>query len=97
MNPYKKIEKLNKKIEILQADRDNLLYQLKEVEKIKKESELKTKLAEEKELEYSRLITELNKEKLEYASLNSKLQLVIKNVKSTYKKSFNDIKRELVN
>lgn len=97
MNPYKKIEKLNKKIETLQADKDNLMYQFKEAERIKRECELRTKLAEEKELEYGRLITELKKEKLEYTSLNSELQLVIKNVKSTYKKSFNDIKQELVN
>lgn len=97
MNPYTKIEKLNKKIEKMQAENDNLLYQLNDAEKIRRESELKLKLADEKELEYSKLINELKKEILQYELLNSKLAIVIKNVKNTYKKSFNEIKREMIN
>lgn len=97
MNPYTKIEKLNKKIEKMQAENDNLLYQLNDVEKIRRESELKLKLADEKELEYSKLINELKKEISQYELLNSKLAIVIKNVKNTYKKSFNEIKREMIN
>ena len=97
MNPYTKIEKLNKKIEKMQAENDNLLYQLNDAEKIRRESELKLKLADEKELEYSKLINELKKEMSQYELLNSKLAIVIKNVKNTYKKSFNEIKREMIN
>lgn len=96
MNPYTKIEKLNKKIEKMQAENDNLLYQLNDAEKIRKESELKLKLANEKELEYSKLINELKREISQYELLNSKLAIVIKNVKNTYKKSFNEIKREMI-
>ena len=94
MNPFKQIQKLERKVETLQADNANLRFHIDSSEKLKRECELKIKLAEEKELEYQKLIMELQSEHNKYVSLNHKLELVIKKVKSTYKKAFTDIRKD---
>ena len=95
MNPFKKIEKLEKKIEKLESENNNLRFLIKDCEKIQKECELKTHLANQKQLEYEGAIIELNKQKREYVKLLNALKFATKNVGTTYKKAFNDIKEDL--
>lgn len=95
MNPYKKVEKLEKKVEKLEAENNNLRWLIKDCEKIQQECELKTMLANKKQQEYEKAITELSKQRQEYTKLINALKLATKNVGSTYKKAFNDIKDDL--
>ena len=95
MNPYKKIEKLENKIQKLETKNNNLRWLIKDCEKIQRDCEFKVALANKKQLEYEKAIVELNNERKEYQKLMNVLKLTTKNVNSTYKKAFNDIKQDL--
>ncbi len=95
MNPYKKIEKLENKVKKLETENDNLRWLVRDCENIQQECELKVALANKKQQEYEKAIVEINKQRREYTKLMNALKTATKNVSSTYKKAFNDIKEDL--
>lgn len=95
MNPYKKINDLEQKVMKLKKENDNLRFLNKESERIKIECETKITLAENKELEYCRLIDELREEKQLYQKLIHQLKFAGRKIKANYKKAFNDIKKDI--
>lgn len=95
MNPYKKIERLEAKIDKLQEENDRLLAQARSVEKLKREYETKTRLAEKVHLEYSKLVVDLEKDRAAYKSLMQDLKSSVRKVGGTYKKAFKEAKNEM--
>lgn len=94
MNPYKKITKLEEKIETLKAENEALKKQKKETSKLEREYKLKMKLAGEAQMSYMKLSAELQESKTEYQNLLRKLQNEIKTVEGTYSKAVKQINKE---
>lgn len=95
MNPYKKIARLEKKIETLSRENEALRLLQKENEKQKAEYEMKLKLLSEKEAEYYTLMNTLNLEKETYQDLVHKLKFKLKTMNTTYKKAFHEIAKDI--
>lgn len=95
MNPYKKIKNLEKRIDKLTQENEDLSIKNKEAEKIRIDCELKVKLADEQKLTYQRLCNELSKEKDEYKSLLKEMKSQLNKINKTYKLAMKDIKNDL--
>ena len=95
MNPYKKIERLEAKIEKLQADNDRLLNEARTVDRLKRQYETKMRLAEKVQLEYAKLVVDLEKDREAYKSLMQELRSSVRKVGGTYKKAFKEAKNEM--
>ncbi len=95
MNPYKRIERLEAKIEKLQADNDRLLNEARTVDRLKRQYETKMRLAEKVQLEYAKLVVDLEKDREAYKSLMQELRSSVRKVDGTYKKAFKEAKHEM--
>lgn len=95
MNPYKKIKRLEQRIAELEAENKELKYCLKDSQRIKDEYDVKCKAAETKELEYQKMLRDLEKEREHYKKLIHSMKFMIGKSKGIYKKAFKDIKRDL--
>ena len=95
MNPYKRIERLEAKIEKLQADNDRLLNEARTVDRLKRQYETKMRLAEKVQLEYSKLVVDLETDREASKSLMQELRSSVRKVGGTYKKAFKEAKHEM--
>ena len=94
MNPYKKIERLQKRVDALEKENDQLRWAIKDNEKLKEQCEVRMLAANKKELEYYKLIADLEQDRLRYKKLINTMKGTVKGVNSTYKKAFNNIKKD---
>lgn len=91
MNPYKKISKLEAKIEQLELENKELMDRQKTIDKLEREYNKKMQLAGEARLSYMKLTAELSDAKAEYQDLIKQLTGKVKSCDSTYKKCVKNI------
>lgn len=95
MNYVKKIERLNKRIERLEEENRQLKEGYDACDRAKAKYELFTRLADEKQNEYIKLLNDLTEQKNKYKELINYLRFSIKKNKNTYQKAFSDIKSNI--
>lgn len=96
MNLFRQIEKLNKKVKLLEEENKKLRDENKTALELKNNYEVKLKALEHKEIEYCKLLQSLLDAKNEYEELIRQTKEIKTNLNYTYKKAFSDVKRDLV-
>ena len=95
LNYIRKIDKLNKRIKVLEEENKRLEAIIKDIDRVKQKCEFQTKLAEQKEQEFQKLIIELEDEKEKYRTLIQKIRIAKKKIEGDYDKAVKTIKKNI--
>lgn len=90
MNPYRKIERLERQVERLGLKNNQLEDENKIAKKVIDEYNEKIKIVEEKEQEYYKMCNELESLKRQLKTMIGRLKYEEKKVNKTYKEAFKE-------
>lgn len=95
MNPYKKIDRLEQRIQQLEQENQELRLQCREMEKCRKEYEQNNRLAVRYQTEYHQLLHGLKQEQEDVRQLIQRLKYETGKSARTYRRAFHDLRNDM--